>query len=134
MLKKTLFFILFFLFYSFEVFPSEKFLPKNQEERAQNLFLQVKCPVCEGQVIENSSTEIAFEMRKLIREKISQGKTDDEIKNYLIKNYGSEILTSPPLNSQTLLLWILPITFLALGFIYLLIFIKKRKLNYTISH
>ena len=109
------------------VFAVEKFLPKAQEERAHNLFLQVKCLVCKGQVIENSDAQIAFDLRKLIRDKISQGSTDKEIKDFLVENYGIEILTFPPLNQETLFLWLSPIIFLILGILALFIYRKRRQ-------
>ena len=52
-----------------------------KEQRAMKLFLEVRCLVCEGQVIESSNTEFSLEMRKLIRRKILEGKSDEEIKS-----------------------------------------------------
>jgi cytochrome c-type biogenesis protein CcmH len=106
---------------------AEDFLPQQQESRAQSLFLQVKCVVCEGQVIENSNSQVAFELRKLIREKIQSGLNNEQIKSYLVESYGPEILTSPPFNNQTILLWALPIIFAIFG----LFFIYKHRTNYT---
>jgi cytochrome c-type biogenesis protein CcmH len=98
----------------------------NQEKRAHNLFLQVKCLICEGQVIESSDTQIAIELRKLIKAKIYQGYNDDEIKDYLVQNYGADILTSPPINSQTIFLWLLPLVFLSIGILLIVNRITKR--------
>ena len=58
------------------------------------LFLEVKCLTCNGQVIENSESEFAFQMRNLIRQKILDGKSDDEIKSDLKAEFGDNILTS----------------------------------------
>ncbi len=111
----------FLLISALKAFAGEElFLPEEQEQRAQNLFLQVKCLVCEGQVIENSNSGVAFELRKLIREQIQTGLSDKDIKNYLVSNYGPEILTSPPLNKHTLLLWLLPLIFFVIGFFVIL--------------
>lgn len=104
---------------------AEEFLPQEQESRAQSLFLQVKCVVCEGQVIENSNSQVAFELRKLIREKIQSGLSNEQIKNDLVESYGPEILTSPPFNNQTILLWALPIIFSIFG----LLFIYRNRSN-----
>ena len=109
-----------------EVLAKEEFLPKAYEERAHNLFLQVKCLVCQGQVIENSDAQIAFDLRKLIRDKISYGATDTEIKDFLIQNYGAEILTSPPLNHETFFLWLSPIIFVIFGILALLIYRRSK--------
>lgn len=97
----------------------EEKLPNQQELRAINLFLQVRCLVCNGQVIENSDAEFAFEMRKLIRKKISQNLTDEEIKEYLQENFGNDILTEINLQNGGYFLWILPIFFTILGIFFL---------------
>ena len=124
--KKLAIFLVIFLanFAAFQSFATEEFLPKEQEARAHNLFLQVKCLVCKGQVIENSDAQIAYDLRQLIRAKISEGVTDEEIKDFLVENYGPEILTSPPLNRETFFLWLAPIIFLIAGILVLLIFGK----------
>ena len=76
-----------------------------------HLFLEVRCLVCQGQVIENSNTEFSFEMRKLIRQKISDGKNDEEIKSELIKEFGTDILVYSDFGKNNFLLWLLPIIF-----------------------
>ena len=98
----------------------ENFLSKKDEDRAQKLFLQIKCLACQGQVIENSDTQIAFEMRKLIREQINSGLKNEEIKEKLVKEYGSQILTDPPFNIKTFYLWLLPILTFFFGFVIIL--------------
>lgn len=93
--------------------PEPRLTNEADEQRAMNLFLQVRCLVCEGQVIESSSTEFAFEMRKFIRGKIAAGESDNQIKSELTKKFGEDILISTKLKSH-FLLWLLPIVFLAL--------------------
>ncbi len=105
---------------SFALIP-EQHLPEPQEQRARELFLQIKCPVCSGQVIESSNTEIAFQLRRLIREKIVEGKSNEEIKIYLVAEYGEDILNSPPFDIKNFLLWVLPAIFMVAG-----LFIVKR--------
>jgi cytochrome c-type biogenesis protein CcmH len=111
--------ILFFVVQNSFALVPEQHLSEPQEQRARELFLQIKCPVCAGQVIESSNTEIAFQLRKLVREKISDGKSDEEIKNYLVTEYGGDILNSP--TSNDFLLWILPLVFRVVG-----IFVIKK--------
>ena len=118
-------FILFFSNYCVALVP-EAYLPEPKEKIARELFLQIKCPVCAGQVIESSNTEIAFQLRKLVRQKISEGLSDQEIKNYLIAEYGEDILNSPSFNSSAIWLWILPLIFVFFG-----VFFLKR--NTTLS-
>jgi cytochrome c-type biogenesis protein CcmH len=114
----VLFFILiifFFLSTNLFALSPEQRLSDSQEQRARELFLQIKCPVCAGQVIESSNTEIAFQLRKLVREKIIEGKSDKEIKAYLVAEYGEDVLNSPTSNIVNYLLWILPLFFILIG-------------------
>ena len=82
-----------------------------KEQRAMKLFLEVRCLVCEGQVIESSNTEFSLEMRKLIRRKILEGKSDEEIKTELVREFGEDILTEISQKNNGFLLWILPLVF-----------------------
>ncbi|MCE3254955.1 MAG: putative cytochrome c-type biosis protein [Rickettsiaceae bacterium] len=116
---KALYKLIFFIFmmlpgYCFAIAP-EQHLPEAQEERARALFYQIKCPVCAGQVIESSDTEAAYQLRKLIREKIAAGETDEEIKADLVKEYGEDILTSPGIDGSNISLWIMPLMFVLAG-------------------
>ena len=114
-------FLLFFLSNSYALSPEAKLADEAQEQRAMKLFLEVRCLVCNGQVIENSSTEFSFQMRKLIREKIFSGKSDQEIKGVLVQEFGEDILTEPQ-NLTKFFLWFLPVIFA----FFLLIFLRKR--------
>ena len=103
-LIKILFFLGFFLINSaFALNPETRLSNPEDENRAMNLFLQVRCLVCNGQVIENSDSKFAFDVRALIREQISQGKSDDDIKENLVTTFGEDILNQPK-NSSILLL------------------------------
>ncbi len=103
-LIKILFFLGFFLINSaFALNPEARLSSPEDENRAMNLFLQVRCLVCNGQVIENSDSKFAFDVRALIREQISQGKSDDDIKENLVTTFGEDILNQPK-NSSILLL------------------------------
>ncbi len=98
--------------------PEEKLKDEAQEQRAMELFLEVRCLVCNGQVIENSDTEFSFEMRKNIRQKILEGKSDEEIRADLVREFGENILTKPS-NKNRIILWALPLLFaLSLVFVF----------------
>jgi cytochrome c-type biogenesis protein CcmH len=116
-----IFLILFFVAQKSFAFAPEKYLPEPQEQRAREIFLQVKCPVCQGQVIESSDAEIAVQLRKMIRQEIAAGKSDKEIKIYLVAEYGEDILNSPPFDIKNFMLWILPAIFIIVG-----VFIIKK--------
>ncbi len=92
--------------------PEIRLADEAQEQRAMNLFLQVRCLVCAGQVIESSNTEFSSEMRKLIRKKISDGKNDEKIKAELVTEFGEDILSEPRTGAVSwVFLWCLPFLF-----------------------
>ena len=116
--KKFITILLFLIFStatSFALAPEKRLPNEAQEQRAMNLFLTVRCLVCEGQVIESSSTEFSFEMRQLIRKKILEGKKDGEIKQELVQQFGDDILTEPNTKHGGFLLWLLPAIFIIAG-------------------
>lgn len=127
--KKWCYMLLFICFYQYDALAisPEIYLPKHQEERARELFWQVKCPVCAGQVIESSDTQIAYQLRKLIRDQIREGKSDDEIKSYLVEKYGDDILNNPIVNTKNIALWLLPILFFIVGAFVIKINFLSRK-------
>ena len=96
-----------------------------EETRAINIFKEVRCLVCQGQTIHESNAEIAEDLKTLIREKISEGKTDKEIKGFLVEKYGDWILMTPPFKKLTYVLWFAPIIIMSIGLI--VIFMRKRE-------
>lgn len=104
--------------------PETRLNNPEQEGRAMELFLKVRCLTCQGQVIENSDSEFSYEMRQLIRKKISQGKTDEQIKIELIDKFGTDILVDVQIDKKNSPLWILPLLF---SIIAAILFFRKKK-------
>jgi len=113
-------------FESFALSPEPRLSDENQEQRAMNLFLEVRCLTCQGQVIENSDSEFSYEMRQLIRRKISDGKSDENIRIELVDQFGSDILVNVGTSRSGILLWILPLAFASSGVAFLLMRKKKK--------
>ena len=91
-----IFFLIFFLTQnSFALSTENRLTDPALEARAMNLFLIVKCMVCNGQVIENSDTKFAHDLRQYIRQKIIDGLSDEEIKIILAEKFGDDILMEP---------------------------------------
>ena len=86
-----------------------------QEARARALQKELRCLVCQGQSIDESNATLAADLRKLIRDRISAGESDDQIKDFLVSRYGIFILMQPPLRTDTYLLWFGPGLLLVLG-------------------
>ena len=98
----------------------------DQEERANNLFKETRCLVCEGQNIYESNSDSAEDMKKLISEMIIDGNSDDEIKSFLVSRYGDWIIMTPPINQSTYFLWFSPIIILLIGIVFILRKFKKN--------
>ena len=131
---KKIFFILIILclvsnthYNSFSVEPDEFLENKKQELRARNISKNIRCMVCQNQSIDESSALLAKDLRILIRNKIKEGKDDKEIYKFLTDRYGDYILLRPPLNLNTLALWLLPFIFLIVGI--WIIFYQNKKYN-----
>ncbi len=101
--------------------PSDQLPNKVQEQRAEDLFEQFRCVVCQNESIGASEADIAHDMRMLVRQQISAGKTDADIKNYMYARYGPFILLKPRLTPATAILWGGPflIVLVGLGFLVL---------------
>jgi len=129
-LKFILIIIIFSLFqlipnFSYTVEPEEILTNPKYELRARNISKNVRCMVCQNQSIDESTAPLAKDLRILIRDKIKEGKKDEEIYKFLTDRYGDFILLKPPLNSKNLILWLLPFIFLILG-IYVVFYHNKK--------
>lgn len=98
----------------------------DQEERANNLFKETRCLVCEGQNIYESNSDSAEDMKKLISEMIIDGNSDNEIKSFLVSRYGDWIIMTPPINQSTYFLWFSPVIILLIGIVFILRKFKKN--------
>jgi cytochrome c-type biogenesis protein CcmH len=85
------------------------------EAEAKALMEKVRCLVCQGQSIADSDSDMAGDMRSLIRERIAKGETPESIMSWLIERYGDTISYAPPVSQTTALLWAAPIVLLIIG-------------------
>jgi cytochrome c-type biogenesis protein CcmH len=106
---------------AYAVLPDEILINPQLEQRARDLSAQLRCLVCQNQSIDDSMAPLARDLRLLVREHITRGESDEQIRAYLVARYGDFILLKPPLNIQTLLLWLSPALILLIGVISLLL-------------
>ena len=99
----------------YSVEPEEFLQDPQQELRARNISKNIRCMVCQNQSIDDSSAQLAKDLRSIIRVKVTEGQTDDEIYKFLTNRYGDFILLKPQLNKNTYLLWFLPLIFFVIG-------------------
>ena len=126
-------FVLIFFFFliididpSFTVEPNEIISNPIYENRARDLSKGIRCLVCQNQSIDDSDSDLAKDLRKIIRKRIIQGETDNEITQYLVDKYGNFILMKPPLYQDTYILWISPLLLMLIG-ITIIYFTLRRK-------
>ena len=131
MLKKifliiaSIFLIQFLSNIPYAVEPDEILDDKKLELRARNISKNIRCMVCQNQSIDESNAPLAKDLRILIRNKIKDGKNDEEIYNFLTNRYGDFILLKPPFKINTVLLWFLPLIFFIIG-VYVILFHNKK--------
>jgi len=133
MIKKTFIILLsicliqFFSNNSYTVEPNEILKNQKQELRARNISKNIRCMVCQNQSIDESNAPLAKDLRILIRNKIKDGKKNEEIYKFLTDRYGDFILLKPPFKLNTLALWLLPFVFVLIGIFIVFFHNKKSK-------
>jgi cytochrome c-type biogenesis protein CcmH len=105
------------------------FVDDEQEARYQQLTVELRCLVCQNQNLADSDAPLAQDLRLEIYKMMQAGRTDEEIKQFLIDRYGDFVLYRPPIKSNTLVLWLMPAALLFLGALVVVIAVRKRKLN-----
>ena len=85
------------------------------EARAYNLSIRLKCPICAGESIAGSQTDLAQDLRARIADEIAAGSTDDEIIAMFVASYGEQVLLDPPSTGWGVALWALPLGVLIAG-------------------
>jgi cytochrome c-type biogenesis protein CcmH len=96
-----------------------------QEARARDLQRQFRCLVCPGESIDESRSPFSEDVRHLVRQQIAEGKSDQQIRDFLVARYGAPILMKPPVQPNTWLLWLAPFLVLGAGGAVAAIVIKK---------
>jgi len=96
-------------------------------KRAVQLAEQLRCLVCQNQSLADSNAELALDLRRQIREQIAQGRSNDEIVDFMVSRYGDFVLYRPPLKASTWLLWFGPPLVLLVGFVVLMRTVRERR-------
>ncbi|MFQ5745663.1 MAG: cytochrome c-type biogenesis protein CcmH [Gemmatimonadota bacterium] len=89
------------------------------DARAAEIAAELRCLVCRGQSVLESSSELARQMHALIREQVAEGKSEEEIKAYFVSRYGEWVLLQPPARGVNLLVYGLPLAAIVGGAIFL---------------
>ena len=111
---------LLFLVFALPVFSQDS----NLEKRVHALSTELRCLVCQNQTLAESNAPLAIDLRNQVREQLAAGKSEDEVKHWLVERYGDFVLYRPPFKAGTLALWGGPFVLLALG-----VFVLVRRLR-----
>ena len=95
--------------------PADRLANPAQEARARALFRDVRCLVCQSQSIDESDAELARDLRQLVRAQVAAGRSDDEIRAYLVSRYGQFVLLTPRFSPANAALWAGPLLVVILG-------------------
>lgn len=116
-----------FITNSYTVEPDEILKNEELEIRARNISKNIRCMICQNQSIDESNAPLAKDLRILIRKKIEEGNSNEDVYKFLTNRYGDFILLKPTLKLSTLALWFLPFIFLIIGIFIVITYGKKAK-------
>ena len=97
-----------------------------QEIRFQKLTRQLRCLVCQNESLADSNASLARDLRHQVFQLMQEGKSDEEIKQYLVDRYSDYVLYDPPVQPSTWLLWFGPGVILIFGALGLFFYVRRR--------
>ena len=98
-----------------------------QQSRYTQLIENIRCPVCQGQSIGGSNSDLAKDLREKVRELILDSQTDSEIYSFMVERYGDFVVYKPPVNTKTYFLWFAPVLVLMISLLYLFRSTRENK-------
>lgn len=96
------------------------------EQRLISISEEMRCLVCQNESLAGSRSDLANDLRREIRTLIKEGKSDDQIRNFMVERYGDFVLYRPPVKPITWLLWIGPFVILLIGIGFLFSYLRRR--------
>ena len=121
-MKKTWIFLTALLFSSvaFSAIDALNFSSPQQESDYHQLTQSLRCPQCQNNNIADSNATIAVDMRGKVFELLQEGKSKNDVVDYMVARYGNFVTYDPPMTASTLVLWIAPLLLVLLGVVFLL--------------
>ncbi len=96
------------------------------DQKVKKLTLELRCMTCQNQSVFDSDAEFSNDIKKIVKSKFLEGKSEKEIKQFLVKRYGEYILFKPLLNYKNMFLWAFPFIILAFSLFFLIYKIRKK--------
>jgi cytochrome c-type biogenesis protein CcmH len=101
------------------------------EKRMVTISEELRCLVCQNESLSGSQADLAKDLRREIREQITQGKSDQDIMDFMVGRYGDFVRYRPPVKGTTLLLWFGPFVLLIVGIVVLIAYLRRRRVRVT---
>jgi cytochrome c-type biogenesis protein CcmH len=111
---------------AFAVQPDEVLKDPVLERRAREISSGLRCLVCQNQSIDDSDADLARDLRVLVRERLSAGESDQQVRDFVVQRYGEFVLLRPTFRGRTLVLWLTPVVVLVLGGVGAYAAIRRR--------
>lgn len=106
--------------------PNEILKDPELEARAREVGKGLRCVVCQNQAIDDSNSELAGDMRVLVRERITAGDSNQQVIDYMVDRYGDYVLLDPPFKAATLVLWVGPAAIAGFGLLWVVMLFRRR--------
>ncbi|PYB76885.1 cytochrome c-type biogenesis protein CcmH [Rhizobium wuzhouense] len=112
--------------HAFAVNPDEVLADPALEHRARTISAELRCMVCQNQSIDDSNAELARDLRVVVRERLVNGDSDEQVLDYVVSRYGEFVLLKPRLSVKTLALWGAPAALVLVGLIVAFVSARRR--------
>nr|WP_321342093.1 cytochrome c-type biogenesis protein [uncultured Cohaesibacter sp.] len=113
---------------AYAVNPDEMLKDPQLEARAREISEGLRCLVCQNQSIDDSNAPLARDLRILVRERLSKGDSDKQVKSFLVDRYGEFVLLKPSFSSKNLLLWAFAPFVLIIGIMAIFLFYRRNRM------
>jgi cytochrome c-type biogenesis protein CcmH len=113
--------------------PAERLADPRQEAHAREIFKDIRCLVCQDESIDDSEAPLAADLRRIVRQQVKAGRSDDQIKAYLTDRYGQFVLMRPSFDAGNLALWLGPFGVVGLGVVLLIVRLRNREPDQDLS-
>ncbi len=111
---------------AFAVNPDEVLSDPALEARARAISAELRCMVCQNQSIDDSNADLARDLRLLVRKRLTDGDTDQQVLDYIVSRYGEFVLLKPRFGEKTLILWGTPVALFVIGGLALVVYARRR--------
>ena len=107
--------------------PSEMLADPALEARAREISQGLRCVVCQNESIDESNADLAADLRRLVRERLVAGDSDEQVVQYIVDRYGDFVLLRPPVKPATYPLWAAPVVILMIAALIVAMYLRRRR-------